>query len=303
MDNRPKWHRELDQFKSFKTTFIFEGNIYDLHFYCTEEDNRWIPMQLDEYLKRYLVANHYSTIVYYNHVDGFYAEESHLRTFLELANTEYKPSDTPDENSPSQTSIKCQKASLDKASIMIRTALGNRQTSTVVIMNCASRYITSPEGLNEEERQFYSRLFLTTISATQVKTEAGLVNNLLFIVADKTNDIPTWFYLGNNFVKLIHIGTPDKRIRRRFIDTQNFIGMEQLEQQDLEIQKDKFVDLTDGFTNRELNSLRSLCKQENIPINKISNAISIYKYVIIMQHIFYYRLTLSQTFLKGSLPP
>ena len=70
----PKWHLELDRFRAFKTTFILEGNIFDLHGYPQEKDGtvNWIPCSLDQYLSWYLTGCGYSTVVFYNHIDGFY---------------------------------------------------------------------------------------------------------------------------------------------------------------------------------------------------------------------------------------
>ena len=56
----PKWQLELEQFNSLKTTFILEGNIYDLQpYYKENEEIRLIT--LDNYLYNYL-KNNYTVI-------------------------------------------------------------------------------------------------------------------------------------------------------------------------------------------------------------------------------------------------
>lgn len=50
----PKWQLELEQFNSLKTTFILEGNIYDLQpYYKENEEIRLIT--LDNYLLYFIL--------------------------------------------------------------------------------------------------------------------------------------------------------------------------------------------------------------------------------------------------------
>ena len=72
-----KWHQELDQFIEIKSTFLMEGNIYDMQTYPTKTENeeiRWDLMFLDNYVYHYLKDMGYENIVFYNHIDGFYNE-------------------------------------------------------------------------------------------------------------------------------------------------------------------------------------------------------------------------------------
>ncbi|MBM7865649.1 AAA domain-containing protein [Heliobacterium gestii] len=310
-----KWHRELDRFRAFKTTFIIEGNIYDIHAYPTPtgEGLRWDLLKLDRYLYNYLMANGYGAVVYYDHIDGFSNEFSPAMVddFLCLAgekrlhmpgNVSPRPpsstsslstpssamspvstSPPPAESAPpSDSKPKKYAATLDRATELIRLAMDNREQPLAIILNLASRYIDSPEHLSEEERQVYSRLLLTALKPRQVKARNAdrPVNNLLFLIVSKTNDVPVWFYHDNPFVKTICIGKPDKSSRRRFIDGQwkFFAEAETLSDHELEKFKERFIDLTEGMKNLELNGLKLLCRQEGIPVSRIQDAISLYKY-------------------------
>ncbi|NLC07279.1 MAG: ATP-dependent Clp protease ATP-binding subunit [Syntrophomonadaceae bacterium] len=276
-DKPPKWYLELDRFKAFKTVFIIEGNIYDIHSYPTATDNgiHWDLLKLDNCLHNYLGANGYGCVVFYDHVDGFSNDfnPQFLNTFLNLAGGSGGSANLKNNRFP---------ATLDRATQMIRTAMDNRQTPVGIIMNMASRYVASPDNLTEEERQFYSRLMLATLKPRQVRAPGTdrLMNNLLLIVANKVNDIPAWFYLDNPYVKNISIGKPDRQTRQRFIDSQLrfFVDSDKFSPDELAKYKEQFVELTDGMKNLELNGLRVLCQQESIPINRIRDAISLYKY-------------------------
>lgn len=270
------WFMELDRFRSFKTTFLMEGNIFDLHPYPTKLDQgiRWDLLKLDRFLFNYLLESGYENVIFYDHIDGFYNEfdSQHLEHFLQLVDVQKSGEG------------RFHPASLEKATELVRKALDNKKAPLAVVLNLASRYITAPDHLTEEERYLYSRLLLASLKPKQVKSArtGQLLSNLLFILCNKSNDVPAWFYLDNPYVKTLNLPKPDQHTRRRFIDTQIrfFVDHDRFAGEELDKFKQQFVDLSDGFTNIELNGLKILCKQEQIPINRISEAVSLFKYGI-----------------------
>ncbi|GLH65068.1 AAA family ATPase [Parageobacillus sp. G301] len=281
------WELELDRFKSIKTTFILEGNIFDLHAYQIEKngEKQWAINHLDYFLYQYLLNKGYGTVVFYNHIDGFYNEYNadHLKQFLQLAKGRESHSHPALTSSRQLEQVtKTYKATINRATEMIRQAMDTNSHPVAVILNLSSRYIASPQNLSEEEREFYSRLLLTTQKRKQHRIEHTNqhVNNLLFLICNKVNDIPAWFYLDNPYVKTLHIPKPDRKTRARFIESQfrGFIGAEDVTPEEQNKLKQQFIDLTEGFTNIELNGLRMLCRQEKIHIRKIAEAIRLYKH-------------------------
>ncbi|WP_176560077.1 AAA family ATPase [Brevibacillus dissolubilis] len=290
------WHSEMDRFRTFKTTFVIEGNIFDLQSYpnVREGDVQWQLIGLNHYLHKYLHENGYQDIVFYDHIDGFYNHESsepHLDNFLRAAGTTATGTRT---GSGTQSRYR---ASLERASEMIRAGMEhkeygqdrtNQTRAMAVVMNLASRYVNSPDHLSDCDREAFSRLLINSLQPKKGKlrpreegAEAPLGNHLLFIICNKANDIPAWFYLDNPYVKVLRINKPDHHTRRRFIDTQlqSFLGNEtSYTEEEVKKYKDKFVDLTDGFTNIELNGLKILCQQEGIPLGRINDGITLYKY-------------------------
>ncbi|RUR36874.1 AAA family ATPase [Clostridium perfringens] len=278
-----KWNLELEQFKRLRSTFLIEGNIYDRQVY-KKEGGVLELLTLDDFLYRYLNESGYKDIIYYNHIDGFYCSPSSLtinsgnsplRDFFDLIGENV---DDTFENNRFE-------ATLDRATEYIRRALENRTRPVAIIMNNASRYISSPSGLSEEENRFYSRLFLATLNPKKVVVENKKVRSLfnsLFIISDKINDIPAWFYLENPNIKRINITKPDRQVRKHFIDEQfrAFLKDDYLSSEEVEQHKSKFIDLTDGFKSVELNDLKLLCRQENLYINEIDKAVTLFKYGI-----------------------
>ena len=270
-----KWHQELNHFIDIKTTFILEGNIYDLNPYPSDAgDNiRWDMVMLDNYIFKYLKSKGYETIVFYNHIDGFYNEfePEHLQSFLDISGGGTV--------SRGETTYK---VSISQAADIIRRANQNREHLVAVVLMMASRYVLSADNVSESERDFYTKLMLTGLRKTQVKTENGFSNNIMIFICDKANDIPVWFYIDNPLVKTLTITNPDSQTRKMFIDTQIkfFTDNTQYSDDVLNGYKEQFVDLTDGFKNLELNALKILCKNEGISIENIKDAINLYKYGI-----------------------
>ena len=271
-----KWHQELDQFLDIKSTFVMEGNIYDMQTYPTKDENdetRWDLMLLDNYIYHYLKDAGYTNVVFYNHIDGFYNDFSkeELDAFCNIAK----------ENKPSgkNTSVK---VDMCRAADIIREVNQNRETLNAVVLMMASRYVLSADNVSENERDFYTKIMMSGLKKTQIKTDDGFKNNLIFIVCEKSNDIPVWLYLDNPMVKSLTINEPDKATRDHFIDTQIkfFTGEKEYSEEDLEKYKEDFVELTDGFKNLELNALKLLSKKQNIAIENIKDAIHLYKYGI-----------------------
>ncbi len=270
-----KWHQELDRFLDIKTAFLIEGDIYDLHVYPTKTADgiRWDMLSLENYLYRYFMEKGYGSIVFYNHIDGFYNlfSPTDMDRFAEL--------------SGQQRNLKADKKiniTFGQAADVIRLVMDNRETPVVVVMMLASRYVLSADTISENERDFYTKLMMASLKKIQVKKNDRFMTNVCLFLCEKANDIPVWFYLNNPFVKNIVIQKPGKEVRTQFAETQlpYFPGADQLTEKELEDCKETFVSLTDNFQNVELNALKILCKNEAIEIKNIADAINLYKYGI-----------------------
>lgn len=271
-----KWHQELDQFIDIKSTFVMEGNIYDMQTYPNKVENneiRWNLMLLDNYIYHYLKDAGYENVIFYNHIDGFYNEFS--KEEIDIFCTMAKQGKPTGDNNAVRVDM-CQAADI------IRSVNQNKEHLNAIVLMMASRYVLSADNISENERDFYTKIMMSGLKKTQIKTDNGFKNNLLFIVCEKSNDIPVWLYLDNPMVKNLTINEPDKATREHFIDTQIkfFTGEKEYSEEDLEKYKEDFVELTDGFKNLELNALKLLCKKQNIAIENIKDAIHLYKYGI-----------------------
>jgi len=283
-----KWHKELGIFSKIKPLIILEGNVLDSYQYPEEGSTpKGSILRLPQYLHFYFKDMGYHNIVFYDSLRGFYntCEEGYLDSFANLA-----------EGSVEQGYIRADFKGGNKnngAPGIVNKTLSQNKEATVIVMNFASRYITSPDNMDQSEVDSFTVLLQSSLESKDVKTEnSGILKNLLVIITNKANDIPVWFYLHNPNVKMITISSPSKEEREALVKSPNFPSFfaGEVYMQDspyytkhpdeLEKTQDKFVALTEGFSFTEINGLRRLCKNEKIRMQDLCDVIDLYKYGI-----------------------
>lgn len=282
MDYIPKWHRELEIFSRIKPLIILEGNVYDSYRMPIECDMaKGSILRLTDYLHYYYKNAGYENIIFYDSMQGFHntCESGYTERFSELVGENNL--NAPFRNNGNNC-----------AAALIRTAVSQSKQATVVIMDFASRYIVSPDNLNQSEVESFTLLLKAAMESHDVKTTDGMKKNLIVMITNKVNDIPAWFYLNNPNEKTISLQTPSKEERelmikgdmfasffdRAIYNTETEYFSEHLDE--LEKIQDRFVALTDGFSFTELNGLRRLCKNERFTIRNMCDVIDLYKYGI-----------------------
>ena len=283
-----KWHKELGIFSKIKPLIILEGNVLDSYQYPVDGSTpKGSILRLPEYLHYYFKDMGYQNIIFYDSLRGFYntCEDGYLDNFSRLA-----------ECSAEQGCIKADFKGANKnngASNIVRKTLSQNKEATVIVMDFASRYITSPDNLEQCEVDSFTVLLQASLDAKDVKTESsGILKNLLVLITNKANDIPAWFYLQNPNVKMITLSSPSKEEREALVKSPNFPSFfaGDIYTQDnpyyaehpdeLDKIQDKFVALTEGFSFTEINGLRRLCKNEKIRMRDLCDVIDLYKYGI-----------------------
>lgn len=284
-DYVPKWHRELDIFNKIKPMIILEGNVLDKFQYPLEGSiQKGSILRLVEYLHYYFKDAGYQNIIFYDSIRGFYnnCEEGYLQNFERLTSTNA-------ENGYIRAEFKGRNG---VAANHVRTAITQGKEATVVVMDFASRYIASPSNMEQSEIDGFTVLLQASLEGKDVKTENGILKNLVLLLVNKVNDIPAWFYLENPNVKTILLQTPSKEEREQLVKGANFASFfagdiwvaensyYQEHPDELEKIQDRFVGLTEGFTFTELNGLRRLCKNQHIHMKNMCDVIDLYKFGI-----------------------
>lgn len=278
-----KWHTELDIFHKIKSVIVMEGNIMDSFQYPTDGTVASLP----EYLSIYFQEKGYKVIVGYDTIQGFYelggdVESGNvLEAFRELSECKAKESD-------GRIEVPFYGAA-ETAPVLVQRALAKDETPAVIIMNMASRYITSPSNMNQEETDSFTSLLLAADQASEVDLNEGSGKNILVLLVNKTNDLPAWFCMNNPNVKILYVSAPttDERSSYVKVNFESFFARDIYQEEigyfndnPMELKKlqDKFVGMTEGFTFRELEDLRKLCRNERCHVAKMVDVIDLYRY-------------------------
>jgi ATP-dependent Clp protease ATP-binding subunit ClpA len=277
-----KWQEEFKLYVQFKSTIILEGEILDKQPFMSDGDFELVP--LDEYLHKELLNMGYKIIIYFNHVDGF------SNRFDSEAVDNFKKIIKISKKGDKEEAITLTRESRDSkfgdATESIRRIMRNEVEPVAIILDGASRYITSSTGLQQDEQYFYSELFFASQNfekpVVKGKSDRRL-NNLMILVADKLNDIPPWFYLGNPYMRALQLVTPSYEIREKYYESCKdiFYGSNEINKKEEKTRsevKRKFIDLTDGLRASDLDALREFMNREKIKIDSVDKALTLFKF-------------------------
>lgn len=262
-----KWQKDLAVYQDINTTFIVEGNVHDLQPWIYEDDGTCEPVALSLYLQRYLTEEGYDPVVFYNRIDGFSNPYA-----LDMVSTFYREVSSDEKSSKS----------ISAATELIRKTMSNTVRPTAVVVDLANTIAASPDNLSDEEIEYFTRLMLASRTPTQALSmrDKQPLTNLLFLIVEKVNDIPTWFYLNNPYVRTLTISRPEKEVRAAVIDARidTVAGAKDLTPTERKKAQDEFVALTDGMTLVELFGIFSLCQQKKYTVYQIREAVKMFRY-------------------------
>ncbi len=276
---KSRWHQEMDIFSKIKPVIILEGNVFDIYNYPLDGS----IVRLQQYLYFYFQDEGYSNIVFYDGINGFYNnyEEESINNFAKIVGISVKDNRILAKFAGDTNSATC----------YVKTAMTQAKEPIVVIMDFASRYITDPMNMTHDETDGYTMLLQTTMDSSVVNIMNGCsLQNLLVLIVNKINDLPTWFYLNNPKVKTIMLQTPTSEEREQFIKGDSFpcfFDKYEYEQgmifynkniEELLKLQERFVALTEGFSFSELECLRQLCKNKKIQMQNLCDVVDLYKF-------------------------
>lgn len=284
-----KWHDELEIFYQIKHGIILEGNIRDTYLYSDEEEQSTLSLSLTQYLTKFFEKRGYSSIICYDHLDGFkchsnLCENNTLEAFAELVGNGLKVQ---------SGFIKADFSDLESgAPYIIRKAVSQSKKPVVIIMDLVSRYIESPDNLTEGSNKAFTILQQAVVGARDALGPNGSLRNIIIFIVNKKNDLPAWMFLDFQQVKGIKIEYPDSHMRRQYLSGNNLRSFfdEAIFQEDSpkytnnekEWKRivDKFVARTEGFSNNELQQLQKLCRMRKIHMKDLCSVVDLYIYGI-----------------------
>jgi ATP-dependent Clp protease ATP-binding subunit ClpA len=282
----PRWMSEFRRFQNLKSQIFLYGNVYDCYYFPVnhnvaknEAELQWSKFSgIEALMRRYLLNENYEIVAYYDIIDGLEIHSSdeniNKNTILKLLAEDNNKA----KEDYSNADIKQVENNLDNVLSFFRYLVANKSKLSAGIINYSSRFSMNPNSLAENERRIFLKLLKAAQEARTIRTPQGKKNNILIFICDKLNDIPSWLLLDNPLTKGIEILKPNKKERLRFFNVQNqffYHENEEIDQKDI---SDRFVNLTDGFTNSELEDLIIISNQEKIHVNNIHQIVDLFKY-------------------------
>ena len=275
-----KWHNEIEIFRKIKPCLILEGNIFDRFHYEGEPAHRM--RDLPSYILKLLSDANYDIISFFDETKGFYGDGygDDIQRLSELCkNTSH--------NQVEDDTIPCP---FTDAGTVLEKIMNQKQTSTAVIMDMASRYIVAPDRIEICDVNAFTNILRAIRKSQSVEKNGRSTKNILILLVNKVNDLPAWFYLDNPDVKSIVVTTPDSNARMEFISGDNFryffaqnIWEKQfpdMSTNQIEKLQKRFVGMTEGFTYSDLDGMRKLCKNEQYNISQLPEVVEFYRYGI-----------------------
>jgi serine/threonine protein phosphatase PrpC/energy-coupling factor transporter ATP-binding protein EcfA2 len=288
----PKYQEDLQLFLGYKNTFILEGEIHDVQPYWSplkdetgKESLHLVFKSMDEYFEETLKKAGYRTIVFFDANEGFYNTfdpdwEKKFRAILKANDIEEPEKGFTSKERMSKFYSACE---------WVKKGMANTKEPIAFVLNLASRYLVDPTRILERESYGYGDLFKASLDKVENESPliAGkLLNNAMFLLVDKLNDLPAWFYLNNPEVKPLLVSTPSEDERLLFVDNgfAYFYGSDELRKsktpEEIAKIKDHFVGMSEGLRNLDLYNLRQLMRNEKLSLAQIDQAITLFKFGI-----------------------
>ena len=271
-----KWQWELSVFSQLNSAIVLTGNIYDV---VPIYDGAHLASlsTLDQYLCRQMERRGYCHILSYDMVRGFSdlkkrddGGASGLDELQQLLQQDRQATSASGGGGQRQEELQytlhrygnrqfLKPSCLEDAAHMMMLLMNHSGSSVGLIVRFASQLVARPDDLDQEERRMF--LYLRCASENARKMHAGnpnqqgyaqnpVIQNQMYLLTDKLNDLPAWFSLSFPQLKIINIERPDYRGRESFIRemASYFNGYQNAGPEAQRRFLDQFVGQTEGLT-------------------------------------------------------
>ena len=277
---RPKWQQELEIFSKIHNLFVLTDNIHDT--YPVYEGNRiaYTRECLEDYVKEQMKNDGYQSIVGFDPARGFYDLLGDVKNIIEKS--ERGLAKEMQQGASDEDDIRYYHFDSEEAvGRCIYILMTQRIEPVGIIVRYSGRMITRPDDLDEKERKQFLYLRLGSEQEVVVDNEQGKpLRNIVFLLADKLNDLPAWFYIDNPALKAISIPHPDFYARVEIIDylSESIPNFEDLSVDRRNVLKERFVGMTDGMCMKDIGKTILLMIDQKIPYEQIEKAIWLYRH-------------------------
>lgn len=261
---KPRWLRDLLRFLPLKSQFVLSGNIHDL--FANEVATQMIaPLNLQHTLREELTKAGFTDVLYWSPLNGFEQITQNNTALLSQLNISTQANNA----SPMLLS-------------QVLAALTQRTAEPVaLIIDYASRLLVRSDNLSNDEQQMFTQaLVLSHNSRSRPYGEQNtpFFNSVLWIV-EKEGDLPDWFLVNNPKVRHIPIPKPDHLTRSSLAPAllRGLPTAANASEAAFAEAVDTLVNSTNGLLLCDLSAIIQLARVENVPFNRIGDAIRHYQ--------------------------
>lgn len=298
MIERSKWQKELGVFGKIVNTVVLTGNISDQYPVVNEKEQKIQGFcSLEVYVARTCLSLGYQAVVFYNPIEGFHTinglqqkvDVMNLVENIVSQNANTQSGQEGNLNLTKRKNIQGQDSlfadSMEDSSYIIDWMLVNSCTPIAIVVTFSSRMSARPDDLDINERMTFMHFQegATNAKKNSISDNNGnntVLSNQLYLIADKINDLPAWYYLAHPALKNIEIPKPDFRMRNQIISgyATNFPGFSDASVEEKKTFVDTFVGSSEGFTTQDIARVFQLAKIGNLSIGNVDKAILLYKH-------------------------
>ncbi|AIO30853.1 AAA domain family protein [Burkholderia cenocepacia] len=269
---KPRWLRDLLRFLPLKSQFVLSGTVRDLQA-CEVAPGIVTAQSLVSTLDDNLREAGYAQLVVWNPVSGFTVPDGRV-----------PPSEPPDETLRRLGLTPVGGAApggIDALTACVERLAALPGSPVALVIDFASRLAVRADTLSAAEHALFTRaLVLAHMAAPRPSGELRrpFFNTVIWIV-DKEGDLPDWLLIDNPRIRHIPISKPDSTARRALAGAllRGVPGAQTATPDDLADAESAFVDGSEGLLLADMNAIATLARVEQVPIDKIADAVRRYK--------------------------
>ena len=269
LDAFPRWLRQLAQYLPICSQFVVEGNIRDVHLVRSQDGLLFQPIV--NCLWELLREQGCEGFLIYDRVSGFQvfpedrqqAIEEKLGSKLDQKRKEETPTLEP----------------LQQRLFEVSAA---RELSCAIVIDYASRLSRGAgDQMDEADYDFFAacQKLADTTQELRRPDVGQLVFNPIVWLVEGSNDLPSWFVVGNDRIRTVVADMPDQQSRLSVAErlARDLPGVDAMSEEDRSDATGTFASLTDGLTVRAMMQIRSLARTQDLPFAQIADAIRAYR--------------------------
>ena len=275
MELTPRWIRELERLLPIRSQFVLSGNIRDS--FLTPLAAGLVVAPLLRCLWTHLSRLDYRCLLVYDPVGGVRAyprEPQVLELASRLFELRQQEGGTP--------------ISLEGLVGLMEKVAAQREARCGLVIDFASRVLRHPDHMDAAEHRFFVAAERLSLSAspvvprsttdTQAPRGQALFNPILWL-ANRLQDLPSWFTFDSSRVSPLAIGVPDYEMRREAarILGPSFPGYEAGGEEQRERYARLFASCTEGLTLAAMSDVAQLADRQGIDFSEGDDAVQCLK--------------------------